>query len=301
MCTTLLALACLLAAPARPVRAQPAASIPAFDHVFIIVMENKAEAEIIGNTAQAPYLNQLASQYGVASAYRAVTHPSLPNYLALTGGDTFGVTSDCTACFVSAPNFVADRVVPSGRTWKTYQESMPAPCFLGDRYPYAQRHNPFVYYDDIRTTSQCANVVPFDELAGDLADADSTPNYVWITPNLCNDIHDCAISVGDTWLAHTVGMLLNAPAFTSQQSLLLITWDEDDASQHNQVASLVIAPGVVPGFRSTTPYTHYSVLRTIEEAWGLEPLGPKDAAASPMSDFFVPSDLAEPDAQPDAL
>ena len=277
-----MAIAALLAlsAPAAPL-------VPVFDHIFIIVMENKDEAEIIGNTAQAPYLNQLASQYGVAANYTAVARPSLPNYLALTGGDTFGVTSDCTDCFVDAPNLVADRVVPSGRTWKAYLESMPSACFLGDSYLYVQKHNPFVYYDDIRTSSQCTNVVPFGSLVSDLASSATTPNYVWISPNLCNDMHNCSIATGDAWLKDTVPVILASPAWTTQRSLVLITWDEADLSQTNQIATLVIAPGVAAGFRSTTPYTHYSLLRTIEQAWGLAPLGPNDSAASPMSDFFA--------------
>jgi phosphatidylinositol-3-phosphatase len=109
-----------------PPSPQAASAVPAFDHVVIIVMENHSQAEIIGNTAQAPYTNQLAAQYGLATNYSAVTHPSLPNYLALIGGSTFGVTTDCTTCFVTAPNLVADRVAPSGRSWKAYMESMPS-------------------------------------------------------------------------------------------------------------------------------------------------------------------------------
>ena len=263
-------------------------SVPAFDHIFTIVMENHSYAEIIGNTAAAPYINQLAGQYGLAANYFAVTHPSLPNYLALTGGDTFGITTDCTTCFVGAPNLVADRVAPSGRTWKAYMESMPSTCFVGDAYPYMQKHDPFMYFNDIRTTVQCSHVVPFTGFAGDLASASTTPSYVWVTPNMCNDMHDCSISAGDTWLKNNLPTILNSPAYTTQNSLVLITWDEDDGTQNNQVATLVIAKGVPAGFKSGTPYTHYSLLKTIEQAWGLAPLTANDGNATAMSDFFGP-------------
>ena len=278
----------LLALAVRP--AQPAAAaptVPNFDHIFEIVMENHAYGEIIGNTAEAPYLNQLAHQYGTASNYAAVAHPSLPNYLALIGGDTFGVTTDCTTCFVNAPNLVADRIAPSGRTWKAYMEDMPAPCFVGDAYPYAQKHNPFAYFDDVRTTSRCSGIVPLTTLATDLSSASSTPAYAWLTPNLCNDMHDCSIASGDAWLSKTVPSILNSAAFTSQNSLLLITWDEDDSTQSNQVPTLVIARSVAPGFTSSTRYNHYSLLKTIEQAWALAPLTANDSAAVAMTDFFA--------------
>jgi phosphatidylinositol-3-phosphatase len=260
--------------------------VPAFDHVFVIVMENHSYAQIIGNTSQAPYINQLAGQHGLATNYFAVTHPSLPNYLALIGGSTFGITTDCTTCFVNAPNLAADRLVPSGRSWKGYMESMPSTCYLGSTSLYAQKHNPFVYFNDVRTTSQCNNIVPFTQLAGNLTSTSTTPDYVWITPNLCNDMHDCSISTGDTWLKNNVPTILNSPAYTSQNSLLLITWDEDDSSQSNHVPTIVIAKSVSAGFRSTTHYTHYSLLKTIEQAWGLAPLTANDTNASAMSDFF---------------
>lgn len=283
-------LSCLfLIALRAPALAPPAALVPAFDHIFVIVMENRSQNQIIGNTSEAPYINQLASQYAVADNYAAVAHPSLPNYLALIGGDTFEVTANCTTCFVSAPNIVADRIVPSGRTWKGYMESMPSTCLLGDHYPYAQRHNPFVYFDSIRLSAECANVVPFSALADDLASSTTTPNYAWVTPDLCNDMHDCSIATGDTWLNNTIPMILTSPAFTTRNSLVVVTWDEDDFSHNNQVPLLLISPKIAAGVHSTTPYTHYSLLRTIEQAWDFAPLSANDAAASPMSDFFTSS------------
>jgi phosphatidylinositol-3-phosphatase len=266
---------------------QTGSGVPAFDHIFTIVMENHAYADIIGNTTEAPYFNQLADEYGLATNYYAVAHPSLPNYLALTGGDTFAITSDCTTCWVDTPNIAFDRVAASGRTWKAYMQSMPSNCFVGDAYPYAQKHDPFIYYTDVRTSRTCADdVVPLSALSNDLVSASTTPNYVWISPDLCDDMHDCSVGNSDTWLSDTLPSILNSPSYTTQNSLVLITWDEDDYSSSNQVATLVIARGIPPGFRSATAYNHYSLLRTIELAWGLPPLGTNDSNATPMSDFF---------------
>jgi acid phosphatase len=261
--------------------------VPAFDHIFIVIMENHGYNEIIG-AADAPYLNQLAARCGVAANYVSVSHPSLPNYLALTGGSTFGITTDCTDCFQQAPNLVVDRVAPSGRTWRAYMESMPSPSFVGDSYPYMQKHNPFVYYDGLRTDpAQFANVVPYTQLATDLASAETTPSFGWITPNMLDDMHDGTVAAGDTWLSAQIPALLAAPAFTEQNSLLVITWDEDDNAPGNQVATFVIAAGVPAGFRSTVAYNHYSLLRTVEAAWGLAPLTTNDGQAAVMSDFFT--------------
>jgi phosphatidylinositol-3-phosphatase len=261
--------------------------VPAFDHIFLVIMENHSYDEIIGSS-DAPYLNQLANRYGVATNYVSVAHPSLPNYLALTGGDTFGVTTDCTDCFQSAPNLAVDRVTASGRSWRAYLESMPSPGYLGDAYPYMQKHNPFVYYDDVRTDPvQLARVVPASELAADIATAQTTPAFGWITPNMLDDMHDGTVAQGDAWLSRQIPALLSAPAWTEQRSLLVITWDENDNSPGNQVATIVIADEVPAGFRSGVAYNHYSLLRTIEVAWGLAPLTANDAQAAVMSDFFA--------------
>ncbi len=261
------------------------ALVPAFDHIFIIVEENHAYSQIIGSSS-APYINSLADQYGLATNYFAITNPSLPNYLTLTGADTFGITSDCTTCFVDAPNIV-DRLENAGKSWKAYMESMPSACFVGDAGPlYRQKHNPFIYYDDIRTVAaRCGKIVPYSQLAGDLSQTGTTPNYVWITPNMCNDMHDCSVSTGDTWLSNNLPTLFNSPAWTTQNSLLMITWDEGTRSD-NQVATLVIGPAVIPGVKSSARYDHYSLLRTVEEAWGLAPLTANDGDATPMTDFW---------------
>ncbi len=253
-------------------------------------MENEESTSIIGNGA-APYLNSLAQSHGLAASYYAISHPSLPNYLALTAGSTFGISSDCTTCYVNATN-VADQVEASGRSWKAYMESMPSSCYVGDAYPYMQKHDPFIYYDDIRTNgARCAaHVVPFTQLSSDLS-AGTVPNFAWITPNMCNDMHDCSIGTGDAWLANVVPGILASSAFTNG-GVLFITWDEGSSSAGccgnafgGQVATLVIAPNTVAGLRSTTNETHYSLLRTIEDSWGLSPLGQANNATA-MREYF---------------
>jgi len=266
-----------------------ASARPRLDHVFVVVMENHAYDEIIGNPA-APFINRLASTYGLATNYEAVSHPSLPNYLALIGGSTFGITDDAgpDVHMLGAPNIV-DRIEGSGRTWKAYMESMPSNCVPANVGEYAVRHDPFVYFTDIRNDpARCQRVVPYTQLSDDLRSASTTPNFVWITPNVCNDMHDCSITTGDRWLADNLPTILNSAAFRRHRSLLVLTWDEDDGSQHNQVATLVIDKHEPDGFQSATPYTHYSLARTIEDLWHLAPLTANDATATPLSAFYTP-------------
>jgi phosphatidylinositol-3-phosphatase len=270
------------------------AGIPAFSHVFIIVMENEAYDKVLGNP-DVPYINNLAQQYAVADNYYGITHPSLPNYIAATSGDTQGITSDCTNCFVDAPNIV-DQLEAAGKSWKGYMESMPSPCFVGDSKPlYRQKHNPFIYFDDIRNNpARCEKIVPFTQFDADLQ-AGAVPDYAWITPNMCNDIHDCSLATGDAWLQTWVAKILASPAW-QQNGALFLTFDESDHSDGSScctyamgghVLTLVISPLAKPAYRSQVAYDHYSLLRTIEQAWGMPLLGKAGCDCSlPMTDFF---------------
>src|SRR4029077_12880272 len=225
----------------------------------------------------------------VASSYFATDHPSLPNYAELTSGQSFpNANTDCDpspSCQSSAINII-DRVTASGRTWHAYAEPMGAACGTVSNGNYAPKHVPFVYYTDISDASCQANVVDYSHLATDLRSAATTPNYVFITPNLCNDMHDCPIATGDAWLSTNVPAILASPAFTQQHSLLLLTWDEDDSSQANQVALIAVGWKIKPGYVSTVHYTHYSLLRTVEAAWGLPSLTANDQNASATSDLI---------------
>lgn len=247
-------------------------------HIVLIVMENKEYEQIIGNQ-DAPYLNGLAARFAQATHAYAVAHPSLPNYLALLGGDTFGVTSDCTTCFVDRPNLV-DELEAHGKIWRAYMEDLPQPCFLGAAAgDYALKHDPFLYFRDIRDDpARCAQVVPLTRFAADLA-AGTLPDFAWVTPNPRHDMHDGSVAEGDRWLAAFVPPILASAAWR-QGGLLLITWDEGtsdagccDLAAGGHVPTLVIAPSGPAGARLTTPVSHYSILRTIEDAWGLGHLG----------------------------
>ena len=287
----LIALIAALPGLAAARTATPSASaVPNFRHIFVIVLENHSYGDIIGN-AKLPYLNSLAKDYGLATASYSVTHPSLPNYLALTGGDTFGVTSDCTDCFVKAPNLV-DQLETAGKSWKAYMDGMPSPCFLGNHDQYAQKHNPFIYYDDVRANSdRCGKIVPFTDLASDLK-ANTMPDFVWITPDQCHDMHSCPREQGDAWLKTEVPKILASPAW-KDGGALFITFDEGTSndgccgqSGGGHIATLVISPLVAPGTRVSTPIDHYSLLRTIEDAWGMPHLGSADKASS-LAGFFT--------------
>ena len=259
------------------------------NHIFLILMENHAASEIIGNPA-APYINSLASEYSLATDYSALYHPSLPNYIALTSGSNQGITDDrsppSAGYAVDAVN-IADRIQASGRTWMQYGESMPSPGYANDTALYATRHVPFLYYKNVldHGARLKTHVVPFERLAVDLKLASTTPDYAFITPNLCNDMHDCPVAVGDKWLSRVVPAILGSPAFTTSRSLLVITWDEGTGND-NRVATILAGTSAKLGYRSARAYDHYSLLHTIEAAWGLQALTANDAQAATMSEFL---------------
>jgi hypothetical protein len=253
--------------------------VPEFSHVIIVLFENRESGFVIGSSAM-PNFNSLADQNALLTQYYAITHPSLPNYLALIGGDTFGITSDCEDCFIKKPS-LPDLIEASGRTWRAYEEDMPSPCFVGSTLSYAQKHDPFIYFDPIRTDSQrCkAGIVPLTQLDSDLASG-KLPNYVFVMPNMCNSGHDCDLGTVDGWLGKWVAAVLSSPAY-DDHTLIVLTWDEGQGfhgccglpNPGGQVATLLISPLVKKGFKDATPYTHYSLLKTISESWGLELLG----------------------------
>jgi hypothetical protein len=254
--------------------------VPDFAHIVMIVFENKEFGTVIGNPKM-PVFNHLAQEYTLLTQHYAVTHPSLPNYLAMVGGDTFGIRSDCEDCFVNAKS-LPDLIEASGRTWKAYQEDMPSPCFVGSRLRYAQKHNPFIYFDPIRKdAARCQRILPLTVLDEDLA-AGTLPNFTFITPNLCNDAHDCQLGVADEWLGKMMNRLLPALEASKQTYLIVLTWDEGQGDHSccglpekagGRVATVLVSPQAKSGFQDDTPYTHYSLLKTIESAWGVPYLG----------------------------
>lgn len=260
----------------------PKPLVPEFQYIVTIVFENKEFGTVIGNPKM-PYFNQLAKSYTLLTQFYAVTHPSLPNYLAMIGGDTFGITFDCYVCLVAAPS-LPDEIEASGRTWKTYQEDMPTACFgEGEAGNYAIKHNPFVYFKPIRLDStRCErSVVPLTQLPIDIATG-ALPNYIFITPNLCNDAHDCELDVADKWLETLLVPLQAALDTSGKPYLIVLTWDEGQGDHSccglpqqagGRIATILISPQVKRGFEDATPYTLYSLLKTEEESWHLQYLG----------------------------
>lgn len=238
-------------------------------HVFVIVMENRSAGEALSGR----YTSQLAHQYGIATNYHGVSHPSLPNYLAMTSGSTWGIADDG---FHPLPaGGLGAQLTAAGVSWRAYMEGMGGGCFHSG-YPYALKHNPFAYYG-----SACpGNVVPFTEFAHDMASLDVS-RFVWITPGLCNDGHDCSTSVADAYLARTVPQILATEAW-KQGGVLFITWDEGEDTA-NSVLTLVVEPNRTARSSAVT-YNHYSLLAAIEDRLGVGRLGAA-AKASPMPDL----------------
>jgi phospholipase C len=263
--------------------------VPDFTHIVVIFFENREFDSVIGNRLM-PYYNQLASENTLLTRYYALTHPSLPNYIATFGGDTFGISSDCNNCFVKSPS-LADQIEASGLTWRAYFEGMPGPCYLGDSGTFVQKHDPFIYFDPIRQdAARCKrSIVPLTQLDKDLA-AGKLPNFVYIMPNMCNSLHDafvnprCGPAVADKWLDGMMQKLLAylGPSAKKEPYLIIVTWDEGGtdksccglpAKAGGRVATVLISPLARGGFQDATPYTLYSLLKTIETSWSLPWLG----------------------------
>jgi acid phosphatase len=261
----------------------PLPLVPNFSHIVIIIFENKEFDSVVGNR-EMPYFNLLISSSTLLTEHYAPTHPSLPNYLTLIGGDTFNITDDCdySPCDLNAPS-LPDLIEASGRTWKTYQDDMPEPCFKGDTLRYVRKHNPFIFFDAIRLNDiRCRqSIVPLTQLDGDLA-LDDLPNFIFITPDICYSAHDCALYLADGWLQQQIDKLYSALNAKGEPFLFIITWDEGQSDRSccgipepagGHVATILISPQARPNFKDSTPYTHYSILKTISAAWGLPYLG----------------------------
>jgi phospholipase C len=307
-----LAVAALLAACGSTPKGPPVQR----SHVVIVIFENKTFVDVLGSP-EAPYINSLVPRAAVPKSMFGVAHPSLTNYLALTGGRTNGIKQDCISCHFHNPN-IADQLERAGLTWKGYMEGMPRPCYQGafagrwDRnlnrrwidpvarslFPhgygsaYAKKHDPFMYYDAIRNNPRrCANVVPFQRLAGDLR-AGRLPDFAFISPDLCNSMHDCKVGAGDRFLSRLVPEILPR---LGQHGFLVITWDEGRTNRRccggrakaGRIPTLILGPDVRPGAGGSGDYDHYSTLRTIEDAFGLPHLNlAADPGSRPLDALF---------------
>jgi hypothetical protein len=235
-------------------------------HVFVIVMENTG----LTTALRAPSVQRLAASYALATNYRAVSSPSLPNYLAMTSGTTWGITDN--AYHVLPSGGIGAQLTAAGVRWRAYMEGLTAAGCLRSPYPYALKHNPFAYYG-----GACPeNVVSLDALDADLAG--DTPSFLWITPGLCHDGHDCPLSEAGPWLEDLVSRIVASAAWRDRGALFIV-WDEGSGGGSDLVPLIVAAPDVASQ-RIDTPYDHYSLLATLEDLYGVGRLGAaKDAHA----------------------
>jgi hypothetical protein len=237
-------------------------------HVFVIVMENTG----LSRALRSPPIARLAATSALATNYRAVARPSLPNYLALTSGNTWGITDNDYHPLPTAD--LGTQLTTAGVTWRAYMEGLTADGGCTDSpYPYALKHNPFAYYG-----GACPpNVVPLEALDADLDGA--TPSFVWITPGLCHDGHDCPLSSAGEWLDGLVTRIVSSDAWRSGGTLFIV-WDEGDGADPDLVPLIVLAREAT-AVQTETRYDHYSLLATIEDRYGLPRLGAA-ATAQPL-------------------
>ncbi len=268
-------------AEARPTpRSHPAAvspattAVPRPDHTVVVVMENHSYASVIGSSA-APYINSLAAAGASFSQSFGITHPSEPNYLALFSGSTQGLTSDSCPHTYSGAN-LGSELIAKQLTFKGYSESMPSNGYTGcTSGSYARKHNPWVNFSNVPASSN----LMYTSFPTSYS---SLPTLSFVVPNLLDDMHDGTVAQGDSWLQqHIDGYVQWAKA---NNSLLILTWDEDDSSSNNQIPTIFVGAQVKAGGYSET-INHYSVLRTMEDAYGL-PYAGASASATPITDVW---------------
>lgn len=255
--------------------AQAAPQVPAYSHVVVVVEENHAASDVLGNKG-APFINSLAAGGVLMTQSYAVAHPSQPNYLALFAGDTFGVDSDaCPLNLGDAPN-LASGLMAAGYSFGGFSEGLPGEgSAVCKAKGYARKHAPWVNFSNVPASAS----KPLGAFSGD----GSLPTVAFVIPDLDDDMHDGSISGGDSWLAaHLAGYADWAKA---NNSLLIVTWDEDDNRADNHVATIFYGAGVRPGTYDA-PINHYSVLSTIQEMYGLPKTG-QAASAAPIAGIWA--------------
>jgi YVTN family beta-propeller protein len=278
-----------------PVRAPPS-HVPRYRHVFLFYFENQDVDEIVGDRRRAPYYNRLLLQGSELGQMYAEEHPSDGNYLALAGGSTFGIPLtdplEITSQYTIHAANIGDRIAAAGETWKDYQQSSAGPCDDTVHGYYWDDDLPMLYFADIRDRpAYCAaHDVPLTSMASDLSRTATTPSFSWIGVNDCDDMEGCGIRAGDRFLARQLGQIMRSPAWRTQRSLAIVSFDEDDIDRERpaqRVPTLLLAStGVRHGYDSNVRYTHYSLLRTIEGALGLSGLTRNDHFARPVNDVF---------------
>ena len=280
---------------AGPVASQPLAAQPCgrsttaptrYKHVIWIVMENHSYSQVIGSD-KAPFENRLAHACGLATNYHAVTHPSLPNYLAATGGGTFGVRKDQAPAPkpIAAPT-VFSEVTGSGRQWRTYSESMSSNCQPMGRFGYAR--NPAAYFAGSNTRCRRWDVPMGKVHHGNLASALShnrLPAFSLVVPNLCHSTHRCPVASGDAWLSRWIHRIVTSASYRNGSTAVFLAWDEGKRDIGQHIPLIVVSPTSSPGATTSARFDHYSLLRTTADLLGIRPPGYAAAAASMRGPF----------------
>jgi acid phosphatase len=246
---------------------------------MVIMEENRGYGATLGSCGDDPYLCSLASQYASYTNWDAIAHPSLPNYFAIDSGDTQGCSSDACPGGYGATD-LGGQLSSAGIPWVAYMESMPTACNTGGSVGlYKRSHNPFVYFNDVVNSSSCAStVVPYPGSAGMVSalDGPGAPDFVWITPNLNDDMHNGSVAQGDAWLAANLASVLTSSWFTNYDSTVIVTMDENDAQSSpggGQVPMVVISSTAAGQGAISTPGNLYGTLHAIEQTFGLSYLG----------------------------
>ncbi|WIY01400.1 alkaline phosphatase family protein [Amycolatopsis mongoliensis] len=260
----------------EPVAVRPTAStVPAFDHIVLVMFENKKYSSINGSSS-APYFNTLAAQSAKFTNSFAITHPSQPNYVALFSGATQGVTDDSCPADLGAKANLGRQLIDAGKTFKGFSEAMPSDGYTGcSSGTYRRKHNSWVDFSNVPAASN----VRYSSFPADFT---QLPTVAFVTPDMCNDMHDCSIGTGDTWLKNHLDAY--AQWAKTHNSLLITTFDEDSGTSVNQIFTTFTGAHVQVGSYSES-INHYTVLRTIEASYGLPGIGGA-ASKSPILDVW---------------
>jgi hypothetical protein len=260
--------------------------VPSSNHVFLLVEENHSYSSVIGSSSM-PYLNSLASKYGLAMQYYANTHPSIGNYFMLTAGAI--ITNNDSLCSTISNDNVVRHLLTAGKTWKSYAESLPSVGYTGCASgAYVKRHTPLAYFSDVANSSEKNNLVPFTQFSKDRING-TLPNFSFIVPNLNDDAHNGTLAQADTWLKTNIAPLLSSATF-QKDGILIIVFDEsvnsDIAHGGGHVAAVVIGPKVKPGSKTATLYQHQNTLKTLMKALGLSSFPGAAGSAPPITGLF---------------
>jgi hypothetical protein len=252
-----------------------AASVPAFDHIVLVMFENKKYSSINGSSS-ASYFNQLAAQSAKFTKSFGITHPSQPNYVALFSGATQGIDDDACPMNLGAKENLATQLAGAGKKFAGYSEAMPSEGYTGcSSGTYKRKHNSWVDFSNVPASSNRK----FSSFPSDFT---KLPDVAFVTPDMCNDMHDCSVGTGDGWLKKNLDAY--AKWAKTHNSLLIVTFDEDSGTSVNQIFTTFTGAHVKAGSYSES-INHYTVLRTIEAAHGLPGIN-NAAQKSPILDVW---------------